>query len=421
MPWASVDDFKESALYKSFTEMHGWASEKLTKFVSAFGEVFARAKRNGADDEKAHKLAFPIAFHVAKRAASADTLAKVETNVHYVAAMARHQVARDFDSAKLEAEECKFTVLQTSMPLMKALVAGVAPNWEHNPEHQIGVIRDIVRFEDAPSDVRAAADPATPFFFVASYRTDVPEESRKELKVSAEWVPLGGGEVLPFNFAKSHAPLNGPELGILQVAALLADEPEKPADADDKTKVAAQSPKTYQDSQGSTRPGAPKMADPKPEDAGNSGSLEVRVASLSTALEAEKVARVAAESKLKTQEDLAKDLQLKYAALKEQADKDHAAVVKMAEDALDREAGDAALQLVRDGKCAADKVSDFKQLYKDIGQARFAAMAKNLPGTLVGVGEAKAHADGQPPTALNDATRDSLKVAAQAAMRDGRA
>lgn len=413
MLWASIDEFRKSAAYTTVTEFHGWTNEKLTKFLSAFQEIFTRAKRNGADDAKAEKLAFPIAFDIGKRAASADTIAKAESAVHYVAAMAKNQASRNLvgDTARIGGTECKFSLLETSLPLLKALVAGVAPNWQHNPEHQIGVIRDIVPRAAAPAEIQAKADPSTPFFFVASYRSDVPPEARNEIGVSAEWWPLGGGEVLPFNFAKSHTPLNGPELGIAQVAALLSDqEPEK------KT-IVATTPKGYQSQSDSTHTGVPHMPNDDTAEGSATGSapdgdLKAQVAALSTDLEKERNARKNAELQVaafKTQaeatEKLAKDASAQVAALQKTAD--------------EKAADEAALGMVKDGKCAADKALFFKELYLSMGKEKFGAMVAALPTTTIGEGDGQAKGAGAPPVSLSDEKRKKLAAGAMALMKAG--
>jgi hypothetical protein len=404
MPWSSVDELRKSKLYASISEMHAWAQGKLEKFVSSFAAVYERAKRNGATDEKAESLALPIAFSVAKRTASAETVEKSESAIHYIAAMAPLQAGRDMNSSDIEGDEWRFTIIEKGLPLLRSLVAGLAANWDHNGESQIGVIRDIIPRSAAPPEVQAKTDPSIPFYFVASFRTDIPPESRNEVGVSAEWIPLGDGEALPLTFAKSHTPLNGPELGIRQVAASILYEPDIAA-----TEVSA---KPYHQQQESGSRENPNMNEqpPKPSVPDVAG-MEAKVASLSQTLAAAEAARKEAETK-------AHDLGLQFAALKERNDLDHKMVEELKADALNKEADDYALGLVRDGKAPSDKVASWSARYKALGKEASLALAADLPVIHVGIGPARAAAVLDGP-AIGDAAAAKMKEQVASMMKKG--
>lgn len=401
MPWATVDEFRSSETYRKFKSVHGWTQAKLAKFVAAFNEVYYRAKRNGADDTQAESSAFGIAFSVAKRAASEETVSKAKKEVHYFAAFAPHMNGRDPAGKEVQASEFKFTLVEKSLPMLRTLVSGLAFNYHHDHAQEQGVIRDIVRTSDAPAEVQKATDPAVPFLFVASYRSDASEPVANEVRISPEWLVLDENEVLPMTFASTHDPLNGDELGIKRVAAALLVDPAaetpkpdpatpstEPAndakkDESDATKTAlaaanGASAKSFEHQQGSV---APKETPPMPEGDPPITTPEqfgAKVASLTTELDNEKKARKAAE--------------MSAAAWKSEFETAKRTVTELQAAALEAQAESAALKLVQDGKATADQVTYFASLYKTLGQESFDELVAALPKSALGAYAVKAAA-----------------------------
>lgn len=414
MPWKSVDEFRTSETYKKFKSVHGWTQAKLQKFVAAFNEVYYRAKRNGADEATAESSAFGIAFSVAKRAASEETMSKARKEVHYFAAFAPHMNGRDPKDPKgtIVASEFQFTLVEKSLPMLRSLVAGLAFNYNHDHAQEQGVIRDIIRTSEAPAEVQKATDPAVPFLFVASYREDVGEHLAAEVRISPEWLILDDNEVLPMTFAATHDPLNGDELGIKRVASALLVDPaaeapkaeaeanaQKPAEAaveqpkspstepaktePDATKTAlaavdSVSAKSFEQQRGSV---APKETPPMPDGDTTITTPEqfaAKVTSLSGELENERKARKAAE--------------MSAAAWKSEFETAKKTVTELQAAALEATAESAALKLVQDGKATADQVTYFAALYKTLGQESFDELVAALPKSALGAYAVKAAA-----------------------------
>lgn len=401
MPWATVADFLASETYRKFKSVHGWTNAKLSKFVAAFNEVYYRAKRNGADEQQAESSAYGIAFSVAKRAASEETVSKAKKEVHYFAAFAPHMNGRDPEGKVVEASEFKFTLVEKSLPMLRTLVSGLAFNYHHERAEEQGIIRDIVRTSDAPADIQKATDPSVPFLFVASYRSDVSEPVASEVRISPEWLVLDDNEVLPMTFAATHDPLNGDELGIKRVASALLVEPaaeaakadatspstEPVADAKkgepDATKTAlaavgGASAKSFEHQQGSV---VPKETPPVPGDDPPITTPEqfgAKVASLTTDLDNERKLRKAAE--------------MSAAAWKSEFETAKKTVVELQAAALEATAESAALKLVQDGKATADQVTYFAALYKTLGQESFDELVAALPKSALGAYAVKAAA-----------------------------
>lgn len=120
---------------------------------------------------------------------------------------------------------------------------------------------------------------------------------------------------------------------------------------------------------------------PDPPTAADLVAMEDKVASMNAALSAEKQARLEAEKN-------AAAVKLQLDAIKAQADADHVMVAQLKKDALNKEANEAALGLVKAGKVPAEAVSRFADRYVKYGKEEFEAMAADLPVRHVGATEA---------------------------------
>lgn len=412
MPWANLDDFLASEAFKRTSVFHGWPKWRLSKLVAAFNALFSRAKRNGASDEKAESLAWPIATEVAKRAASSDTMANLEPTRHYFAAMAPVQAHRPADGTEVTGQEHRFGIVRQSQPLVQSLVAGSFFSWVHDPTLEIGAIHDLILREQAPPEVQAATDPDVPFLFVASYRKDIPAESRGEIRISAEWLRLRDGEVIPLTFSASHDPLNPPELGIkridVEVAALLGEQgkaDEKTAEPNAKTEAASQaaalaaaapkdapaaSAKTYEQ-----QPGSIPTGSQMPDDAPKVPEFEAQVAGLRAELDSEKKMRKQAE--------------LQAAAYKSEFETSKKVVEELKAAANEQMAELAALTLVQEGKATADRAPYFANLYKTLGREKYEELVAGLPLSTVGAYAVKASASVPLDPAAVKAQRDRME------------
>ncbi len=376
MPYSTVAALKTSALWKRIDELHGMAAAKLQKFVNVFDAVYERVLRNGGSINEAESSAIAIALPVARRAATKAFMAGLEENLHYFAPMMPHQLAMDA-SGNITGQEYSFEMVKNDLSLMKNIASGMAFNWDHNGMHPLGVIRDIILPKDAPADVQAKLDPSTPYLYVASYHTDIPEEARSEDGISSEWAALavdGKNEVIPQTFAVSHQPLNNTNSGIGKVAAV------------PKTEENLIKPNTASDEQGD------KMSD----------ELKAQVAALTTERDGIKEQMASLTSTVDTANNEVTDLKAAKAALETQ-------VASLTAEAKKAEADKYADGLVAAGRIPTDAATKMASLYIKLGKEAVDEMAALFPKTALGAHAAQGLA--AVPTIENDALESKLRKA----------
>jgi hypothetical protein len=224
---------------------------------------------------------------------------------------------------------------------------------------------------------------------VASYSKDITEEARNEIGVSMEWdsfkAASGKMEVIPYTFAVSATPLNGPEHGIKRVASIPAVEVEQ--------KVIKDSP--VGDEQGDN------MSD----------ELKAQVASLTVEVDTHKAkvaefeAQVASlTSERDAQSKTVADLTAEKAALTTQIASLQAAALKV-------EAGQFAESLAKAGKIPTDKAEFVAGLYLKHGKDETEAIVASLSTGTLGANAGRSVA-----AVPNVNGEDKIKAAVKAAL-----
>lgn len=217
MPFKSVNDLKNSDLFRRMDSLKTMGDTKLEKFVNVFNGVFERVRRNGGTEDEAESTAVPLALSAARRASIVNQ--RVEDEVHFVAAHMPEQFTANQQG--FEAAEFDFSIVDAIPDVVDEAVAGNLFTHGHGGP-SVGVIRGIVPRGEAPQEVQEKADPDTPFLFKASYFEDTADRVREMKGVSAEWasIPLDNGKKLAFpgSFVVTESPLNPPYTGIRMVA-----------------------------------------------------------------------------------------------------------------------------------------------------------------------------------------------------------
>lgn len=394
MPYASVNELRQSRLWGALDELHGMSTSKLEKFIATFNAVHARVTRQGGGDAQAESMGIAIALSAARSAPSASLDSVLETETHYFAAMMPQQLGTS--NGVTAGHEFSFDFVRQNPDLASAIAAGVAFNWDHTGVHQLGVIDGIQMPDKVPETIRAAADKDTPFFFLARYRKDVPPEARAEAGISAEWLPLvyasGVKDAIPITFAVSHVPLNGVETGIRRIAALQVPD-LKPSDASDSEKAE----KDYKEDLTADKDGS-QMAD-KPAGAGAGAEAKVEAPLVDAATLA--------------------SMKTELASLKDARAADTARIADLEKAALGRDADAFSAALVKDGKIATDASPAWAALFR-ADQKQAAALAATLAaGSVLGTNAGKA-AVNLPVLDLKDEQMKELAKASLAMLNEGR-
>jgi hypothetical protein len=368
MPWDSLSSFQSSPTFKSNPEMQSWPSFRLSRYIQVFRAVWDMMKSQGASEPEVEASAHALAYTSARRYQPMPQNATLEADVHYFTPLQAHQF-----SMGGKVEDLNFDYLVANLATISAAVSGNSFNLDHSATEPTGSIRSLVLPKDAPAEVQAKLPPGTPFVIAASYFEGTPELIKATKTISGEWLQTqradGRNEVVFVDsFCITKEPANDVVLGVGKVAK--TDSAEK-VEAEASSKIPALplgntgKPMTTEQTSGAAA-------------LQNAPDAEARFASVSAELDSTKKALKAAT--------------LNFAAATNEVATMKKLVEEMKAAAADREAEEAALGLVRDGKATADQTAYFAQMYKDMGRDRFSELASRLQTTTLGAYASKAAA-----------------------------
>jgi outer membrane murein-binding lipoprotein Lpp len=216
----TLDALRASPIYKSLASLAKMPVFRQKRFLEVFNRIFDLATRRGASEDVAEANATAIAVLAAERYTPTPSTASLETEEHYFATMAEFQYS---NGGLVEVND--FSFMLANLDTVNAAIEGNAFNLRHEHTEPTGVIRRIVKPDDAPAEIRAK-HPDAPFFTVGSYYEGTSEELRAIETVSAEWLQMKAaadgsrGVFLPDSFALTTNPATPKVLGVGKVAGL---------------------------------------------------------------------------------------------------------------------------------------------------------------------------------------------------------
>lgn len=214
----TLDALRKSKVYQSLASLAAMPVFRQMRFLEIFNKIFDLATKRGAAEDVAEANAAAIAILAAQRFTPTPATASIEAEEHYFATMAEFQYSL---GGVVEVND--FSFMLANMDIVNAAVAGNAFNLGHDHDQPTGVVRRIVKPEDAPAEIRAK-HPDAPFFTVGSYYEGTSDDIRAINTVSAEWmqskVAADGSTavILPDSFALTTNPATPDILGVGKIA-----------------------------------------------------------------------------------------------------------------------------------------------------------------------------------------------------------
>lgn len=406
MVLSTIEELKQSALYKQSDALKSMSARQLTRFVEVFAAVASRVLERGGGAEEAERTALAIALSTARRV-SASVERTLEAEVHFFAAMAPQQFGGGADG--IRGRQFDFTWIVKNPDLASLTVAGNEFNWDHERHTTaLGQVRGIVLAASAPAAVREKVHKDIPFLFVASYYTDVDADLKKIDTISAEWAALGeedGVETpLPLSFAITRTPLNGPNLGIQRVASWSAPAEElatfEASLPHEKVMNSMERSKELRGTMPNSVPELETQVASLTEKLKGHDALKEAIASFATSVKGlglEGFASLSAENPaavLKTVEASLKKLAEERSTTNNEIKSLKETVASMQRATAEKEANEFAAGLVQAGKIKSDAAQKWAGIYvSDKETAK--ALAEGLASATLGAAPAKGRTDGK--------------------------
>ena len=221
MPFSSIDELRQSELFKRLKSLQTMTSARLARFAEVFNRIHERATRNGADDTEAEARAIPIALTAARNAAFMPAGRNAEATEHVFAAMAKdmsHSAGEDVDLTFPDSADLDLAF--AGQPFFAGAHRSAPDGVLADP---VGVIRRIASRSELPAELQAKIDPDIEVVMIGSFFDDVPAEERHS-SISPEWetlsFPDGRHLAIPHNFIITPTPMNDEVMGIGMVAGL---------------------------------------------------------------------------------------------------------------------------------------------------------------------------------------------------------
>jgi hypothetical protein len=229
MPFDSVNDLQDSALFQRMESLQEMSTRQLRRFTRVFNRVHDRILRNGGDQDEAESTAVPIALNIARRAerhAEAMAGRELEDQSHYFVAHMPEQMG--IRAGAPDVDNLDFSLIKRAPKVAEAFVDGNAFKHSHSETspgegngEPIGQIVGIHTPDELPGSIAEHVDPDAPFVYEGKFFNDTSDDVKAKQGVSAEWKALPMGEkdfLIPDTFVITEKPFNPPTTGIKKVA-----------------------------------------------------------------------------------------------------------------------------------------------------------------------------------------------------------